>query len=203
MHDTLFFFFARDPPIVRTFTHTRKKQGGGGAGHGACPFIFLLILQLEKNGEPAENIGSRVKALQLLKNDCRQPVYHRVSVRTTSATTTAEQEGWESVVTHRPRRRSPPFAFLGQYIYNPYIVQKIEASSSSFYIDPPQQQQHSHFDQIRPTSAVSSFFLLLLLLHQDLPSITNDDHIHAVVKRQKKREKKTSRRQQSDNKICA
>jgi hypothetical protein len=59
-------------------------------------------------------------------------------------------------------------------------VQKIEASSS-FYIDPPQQQQHPHFDQIRPTAELSFF-----LLHQDLPSITNDDHIHAVVKRQKK-----------------
>lgn len=46
------FFFSRDPPIVRTFTHTHGKNRG--AVHGACPFIFLLILQLEKKKrEPA------------------------------------------------------------------------------------------------------------------------------------------------------
>jgi hypothetical protein len=55
------FFFSRDPPIVRTFTHTHGKNRG--AGHGACPFIFLLILQLEKKGSQQQNIGSRVKAL--------------------------------------------------------------------------------------------------------------------------------------------
>jgi hypothetical protein len=55
------FFFSREPPIVRTFTHTHGKNRG--AGHGACPFIFLLILQLEKKGSQQQNIGSRVKAL--------------------------------------------------------------------------------------------------------------------------------------------